>query len=455
MNGLINDAARQATPTVELYPLDGVLAKDAEALARAADDFGHIVHLPARAVLKAGSEEDVVRAVRYARRRGVKIAPRGLGHSGYGQAQVADGLLLDMSSLTQVHSIKQDRLTIGAGARWRVAVDAAIGRGMIPPVLTDYLDLTVGGTLSVGGVGRATHRYGLQVDNVLELDVVTGEGECLTCSRESNRELFEATLAGLGQCAIILRATLRLIPAPSGARSLQLIYRDLGAFLQDQIRLAEDGRVDSILGMILPDPTRGWMYALELGIYRASSGADVLTDADLFSLLSGSPEIARSNDSTFEDHIRSPGAQLEGLKATGEWDKAHPWFDAFVPASAMQRFIEEARAFAPPAGLDSGFTVVVPLLSERVGAPLARVPSERAGFVIDVARFTARGEDVLDIMLRSNRALYELSSRYGGAAYPSGAIPMTGEDWRIHFGRAWGNLVAAKRRYDPGSALGG
>ena len=55
-------------------------------------------------------------------------------------------------------------------------------RGLTPPVLTDYLNLSVGGTLAVGGVGATTPRYGLQSDNVLEIDVVTGRGEVLTCS---------------------------------------------------------------------------------------------------------------------------------------------------------------------------------------------------------------------------------------------------------------------------------
>ena len=74
--------------------------------------------------------------------------------------------------------------------------------------------LTVGGTLSVGGMGETSYRLGAQVDHVLELGIVTGAGEFVTCSAERNSELFRMVLAGVGQCGIIVRAQLRLTRAP-------------------------------------------------------------------------------------------------------------------------------------------------------------------------------------------------------------------------------------------------
>ena len=66
--------------------------------------------------------------------------------------------------------------------------------------MPEVLTLTVGGTLSVGGTGETSCRFGAQVDHVLELDVVTRRGDLLTCSSSSNAELFHMVLAGLGQC---------------------------------------------------------------------------------------------------------------------------------------------------------------------------------------------------------------------------------------------------------------
>lgn len=94
-------------------------------------------------------------------------------------------------------------------------------------VATGGADLSVGGALSVGGIGATTHRYGMQTDNVRELDVVTGDGEILTCSPEMNSDLFNSVRAGLGQFGIITSATLALVPAPDRARMYVPSYPDL------------------------------------------------------------------------------------------------------------------------------------------------------------------------------------------------------------------------------------
>ena len=63
-------------------------------------------------------------------------------------------------------------------------------------------DVTVGGTLSMAGIGVASYRYGVQADNVDELTVVTGTGELLTCSRERDAELFDAVRSKIGRAHV-------------------------------------------------------------------------------------------------------------------------------------------------------------------------------------------------------------------------------------------------------------
>src|SRR5262249_30553885 len=91
----------------------------------------------------------------------------------------------------------------------------------------------VGGTLSVGGIGGMSHLYGMQTDNVLELNVVVADGRELTCSATQNTDLFNAVRAGLGQVGIITRAT------SQSARGARL--RAKAAGLLDG-RLREPGR---------------------------------------------------------------------------------------------------------------------------------------------------------------------------------------------------------------------
>ena len=65
---------------------------------------------------------------------------------------------------------------VDAGATWSTVVDATLPYGRTPPVLTPYLELSVGGTLAVGGMGGTTSRHGMQTDNVLAMSVLTRGG---------------------------------------------------------------------------------------------------------------------------------------------------------------------------------------------------------------------------------------------------------------------------------------
>jgi hypothetical protein len=60
-----------------------------------------------------------------------------------------DGLVIDMNALIAIHDIQQDYMIVDAGATWRAVLDASLAHGLTPPVLPNYLDLSVGGTLAI------------------------------------------------------------------------------------------------------------------------------------------------------------------------------------------------------------------------------------------------------------------------------------------------------------------
>src|SRR5262249_1656541 len=210
--------------------VDGEFSGEAQARAAAANDFGHIVHKQPWAVLKPASSADISSLMRWASKKELKVVARGRGHSTYGRALIEGGVVIDMSTLSSIRQILPDRIVVDAGASWQSVLDAALARGLTPLVLTNYLGLSVGGTIAVGGIGGTSSREGMQTDHVLSLDIVTGSGEELTCSATSHPDLFDAARAGLAQCGIITRATLRLRRAPERVRRFQLFYSDF-AFL--------------------------------------------------------------------------------------------------------------------------------------------------------------------------------------------------------------------------------
>src|SRR5439155_21346524 len=140
-------------------------------------------------------------------------------------------ILLDLTSLKAIENLDTAPLTVtcGGGLKWMDLVAATVSQGLIPPVLTNNLGVTVGGTLSVAGLGVASYRYGAQGDNALELEVVTETGDRVKCSPTENREVFDVARSVLGQFGIITRAKLRLRPCRPMTRTYFLLYDRLPA----------------------------------------------------------------------------------------------------------------------------------------------------------------------------------------------------------------------------------
>jgi FAD/FMN-containing dehydrogenase len=422
-------------------PLDGRLRLDDIACGAVADDFGHLVRRRPYAVLEPGSVDDVSAIVRHCHRHNIPVAPRGQGHSTYGQAQT-HGLVVDMASLRRIEvDGDRDRARVEAGATWKELLRATLPQRRTPPVLTDYLELSIGGTLSAGGVGGASHRYGAQVDNVEELDVVTGTGERVTCSPHRHDDLFHAALAGLGQCAIITRATVRLLPAPATVRRHQLFYPSLAALTADQRTVVRDGRFDYVEGQVQAGPD-GWLYVLDV----ATSGAS--EDIGDLAYTRGAEEVEDLSHVDFLDRL---APSVEDLKATGEWARPHPWLNVFLPGSATDRLVEEVLDDLTPAGIGlSGVILLYPVPRRLLRAPLLRVPEDELVFLFTLLRAASPGAATPEAMVAANHAVYERVLAAGGTQYPVGTIT-TG--WPRHFGEQWPRLRNARRTYDPAGIL--
>lgn len=444
--------AWSARDVVNLPVLDGTLSTSPGVCAAQADDFGHIVHRTPMAVLFPGSVLDIARMVLFARAHGLQVACRGKGHTAFGQSQVAAGISIDMSTLNVIHSLGADRADVDAGVVWRDLLLATTAVGLTPPVLTDFTGLTVGGTLSVGGVSGASHRWGAQVDNVLELTVVTGEGQILTCSPTLRPALFNAARAGLGLCAIIVRATLRLVPAGEQARTHRMFYADVPTMLADMRALALEGRFDHLRGNAVPTP-EGWSYFLEGTSFHTLD--DELPPSP-FEGLHHLPGSQMTEDQSYFDFCDAVNRIVDLLKLFGLFELPHPWLDLFVPGSAIDAFAPPAIAALPPAELMPGSLVLFyPFHASALGSPLLRVPDEEVFFLFDILQTAPPDPAAVASALQRNRSLYDQNRSLGGTEYTISAVPLSRQDWHAHFGAAWGALAAAKAHWDPTNVLGG
>ena len=118
------------------------------------------------AVATPNSAEEVQSIVRRAARDKMQLAVRGGGHSQGGQCLTDGGLVVHTNKLNRVQPLDRELVRAQGGAQWGQVVDALRGTRQLPPVLADVAEVTVGGTLSAGGLGSASHRYGLQLGQV-------------------------------------------------------------------------------------------------------------------------------------------------------------------------------------------------------------------------------------------------------------------------------------------------
>lgn len=430
---------------VRVPDLDGELVVDEASLAEAADDYGHIVHRRPVAVLRPGSVRDVVRLVQYANRHRLKVAMRGQGHSTFGQAQVRGGVVIDSRTLATIHRIGRDRAVVDGGVQWLDLVRATLRRGLTPPVNTDYLGLSVGGTLSLGGVGGATSHHGMQVDNVLALEVVTGDGRLLECSPTIRPALFRAVLGGLGQFAVIVRATVRLTPAHTTARVYNLFYPDLPSMTAAQRTALADGRFSYLEGQLIP-AEGGWQYMLE-GVEYFTPPAAPDDAAMLAGLAPASSQIA---DMPYFDWLNRIYALVEQLKPLG---LPGPWINVFIPSSATDAYVSSVLADLAPADA-GGVVLLYPIPTARVRAPFVRLPDAPVAFLLAILRTVSPPNDAdVQRLLQVNRTLYDRARAVGGTHYPVGAIPLTPADWKAHYGPRYPQFAAAKAGYDPKHVL--
>ncbi|MFB7507076.1 FAD-binding protein [Streptomyces broussonetiae] len=414
-----------------------------------AQDFGHLVRATPLGVLRPGSAAEIKDVLEFAGPRGIAVSVRGGGHSMYGQGQAGDGIVLDLRGMRRIGPVTDRQVTVQAGALWREVLAATLPHGLTPPVLTDYLGASVGGVLSAGGLGGATHRHGLVADQVLELEVVTGAGDHRVCSPDRDPALWGAVLAGLGQCAVIVAATLRLAPAPDRVRRHCLYYTDLTRYLADQRMLAEEQRFGHLEGQARPADGQGWQYMIEAVVpYDGPCPPD---DGALLAGLGHDPAALETEDLDYPQFAHRVDTDEEILTATGEWLHPHPWLNLLLPHDSAESVVRAVLADPAFQDLrDTGLVLLYPLLSARLRAPLFTRPPGQVPYLFALLRTAAPGSpETAAAMVAANRAAYELARSRGAVAYPVNALPMSDADWRDHYGSRWSALADAKRRHDP------
>jgi cytokinin dehydrogenase len=382
-----------------------------DVLTAAAEDFGHLVHKVPAFVARPSTAGEVADLVRYADGAGLEVRARGAGHAVAGQSQ-CDGIVCDVSALDHVFEIGQSSVSVGAGARWSTVLAATLAHGLTPPVLTDYLELSVGGTLSAGGIGGASFIHGPQADHVLELDVVTAGGSVVTCSPTTEPDVFYGVLGKQGRGGIITRAVIPLVPAPERVRRYTVTLPDVYALTGWQTQAMLSGQFGYLEGQIAQDETGNWTYAAEAAAFQ---------EADVPPVASGSGQVEIQELSYLDFCNRMlPGVRL--LAGTGDWYRPHPWFSVFLPPGMVTGYVMEALGELLPVTLGPIPMLLYPLQRGPVPAPGLKTP-DGIFYSFTILR-TVRDMPMLVNAALGHNALLGMRARLAGANdYSITALP--------------------------------
>ena len=401
-------------------------------------DFGRMTRRVPEGVATPRSVEEVASLVRRAARDGVRVAVRGGGHSQGGQCLTDAGVVLDTTGLDRIRPAGPGLVRAQGGVRWGALVDTLRGTGRLPCVLADIGEVTVGGTLSAGGIGTTSHRYGAQVGQVEQLEVVTGTGERVRCSAERNTGLFDAARSGQGQFGIITEAWIRLRRAGGRFRQYELHYRDRDRFAGDLEHIVEADRFDHLRVEIRRDED----------VIVLNAGFEYDREPDDARMLYG----LRHDQNAYTRDTASVGRAGMYPSWSFSWLHYHPWRDWILPWEALPILLAQPWLEAHPLPpIPWSWTGLYPIGKAAIDAPLfMRPPGERVISysiltVMGVSR-RAQAAEFANHLEDVDRTLVGL----GGKSYLSGEVGYGPARWAEHYGGMLERGVRWKREFDPG-----
>jgi hypothetical protein len=163
-------------------------------------------------IARCAGVADVMAAVRFARAHGLLVAVRSGGHSFPGHSVCDGGIVIDLSLMKGIRVDPEARtVRVQAGVLLGELDRETQGAGLAVPAgivtHTGVAGLTLG-----GGIGFLMRKYGLTIDNLLSVDLITAEGEFAKASERENADLFWGLCGGGGNFGVVTEFEFRLNP---------------------------------------------------------------------------------------------------------------------------------------------------------------------------------------------------------------------------------------------------
>ncbi|KPI32365.1 (R)-6-hydroxynicotine oxidase [Actinobacteria bacterium OV320] len=191
--------------------------------------FNSMIDRRPAVIAQCVDEADVVRSVRFARDLDLPIAVRGGGHSVAGMALGDGALVVDLRHMRAVTVDPAAEAVRVAGGATMSDLDRACQPHALATTGGRASTTGVGGFVLGGGTGWLDRCFGLAVDNLLGVELVSAEGQQVHANADENPDLFWALHGGGGNFGIATALTLKLHELPEFSIALLLYLPEFGA----------------------------------------------------------------------------------------------------------------------------------------------------------------------------------------------------------------------------------
>jgi FAD/FMN-containing dehydrogenase len=165
-------------------------------------------------IVRVADARDVAHVIGLARDTGIELAVRSGGHSASGFGVTEGGIVIDVRDLRSL-DIDVDGRTAWAGAGLTAAeYSTAVAAHGLATGFGDTGSVGIGGLTTGGGIGYLVRKFGMTIDALLAVDIVTADGELVLADADHHPDLFWAIRGGGGNFGVVTRFKFRLDEVP-------------------------------------------------------------------------------------------------------------------------------------------------------------------------------------------------------------------------------------------------
>ncbi len=441
------------------------------------NDASCLSQTPVYGVVNVRSEDDVAKAMAFARANGLKISISAVRHSMGGHAFDDYALVLDMRGFNAVEVRTEDMvMTVQTGAVWHDIQNVLHPRFAVKAMQSSDI-FSVGGSISVNAHGM-DHHAGSVLGTVRSMRVMLADGSVVTCSRGENADLFYHVIGGYGLFGVVLTADIEI----TGNAVYRTSRKTVPASTFPQV-FADEIENDDRLGLFyghLSTAAKSLLNEMIIYRYDRVEGADIASIPQLGE--PGAVKVKRlllnlsKYGSVFRDlkwfaeknlEPKVESCTVPRTAAMGEGEaclvsRNEPMHDSvpylfndlkndtdilheyFIPRPAFIAFLEDVRAAMRRH--DAGVLNASVRVVHREDTALTYAPAEAFSLVLYINQSSdERGNAKMRAFTRD---LIDLTIKHGGRFFLPYQLHYTGKQLLACYPEL-PEFLAAKRRYDP------